>query len=258
MSDKATPTFIAEDIPFSTATTVSGTSLRLSYVFRAESKYIGNIFLARIANPGDATIDIENYDEKTWEILRNVWRKEAEIKYPDEGDYVMQVYDPITELPIPLGEDVVFIGGEVMVAPGGEGCLEYILDLTGVDPAFSVSIIYEDCFLKTQYVTNTFVEMENLQICVGRGLPKTNAGVFTYIAPCNYFYGQPACDNYSWDLSGVPDMTSVTMDYKDCGGTSQLIDDRVINLGPYVSICAQTGTIVVSHGIVTLIGDCVT
>jgi hypothetical protein len=257
MSDRVTPTFIAEDIPFSTATTVSGASLRLGYVFREESKYIGNIFLARIANPGDPTIDIENYDEKTWESLREVWRKEAEIKYPDEGDYVMQMYDPITNSPIALGEDVMFIGGIVREVPGGQGCIEYNWDLSGVvvdDPSVDVmTISYTDCFNNPQTLTQTVNDWgPNYQICANSPNITISGGVITAGTNCDLTYKM--CTEYFWNLEAYPPLDPVTIDYIDCDGVPVSISTTA---GSALSnYCGQKDSFVVSVPPLILIQTC--
>jgi hypothetical protein len=260
MSDKATPTFIAEDIPISTATIVSGTSLRLSYVFRAESKYIGEIFLARIANPGDSTVYIENYNEKTWESLRDVWRKEAEIKYPDEGDYVMQVYDPITELPIPLGEDVIFIGGDIREVPGGQPCIEYLWDLTGIPPGPDpynptvAIIVYRDCYNVEQTISDTIDNIGlTTYLCMGQLPSVLNMGVLTEVGPCDLTYKQ--CTQYFWDLTGVPLLDIVTINYIDCdqlpvSWTGMARDAITI-------ICGERDSFTVTAGFIVLQQTCI-
>jgi hypothetical protein len=257
MSDRVTPTFIAEDIPFSTATTVSGASLRLGYVFREESKYIGNIFLARIANPGDPTIDIENYDEKTWESLREVWRKEAEIKYPDEGDYVMQMYDPITNSPIALGEDVMFIGGIVREVPGGQGCIEYNWDLSGVvvdDPSVDVmTISYTDCFNNPQTLTKTVNDWgPNYEICAGNPDITISGGVITAGINCDLTFKM--CTQYFLDLTGVPPLDPVVVNFIDCDGVSTGIAGSAGTIQTYY--CAEINTITTSVGTLILQETC--
>ena len=259
MSDQTTPTFIPEDIPTSVSrnTTVSGESLRLSYVFREQSKYIGNIFLARIANPGDPTIDIENYSEKDWESLKSVWRKEAEIKYPDEGDYVMQVYDPITELPIALGEDVTFIGGDVREVVGAQGCILYNWDLSSVvvdDPSVDVmTITFTDCFNTPQTLTQTVNDWgPNYEICANSPDIVVTGGVITPGAFCDLTYKM--CTEYFWNLEAYPPLDVVTIDYIDCDGAPISITSAVENtLSNY---CGQKDSFVVSVPPLILLQTC--
>jgi hypothetical protein len=260
MPDKSTPTFIAEEIPFSTATTVSGASLRLGYVFRAESKYIGDIFLARIANPADPTIDIENFDERTWENLRSVWRREAEIKFPDEGDYVMQMYDLDTDSPILLGEEVTFIGGDIREVPGGQGCIEYNWDLSGivvVDPSINVmTISYTDCFNNPQTITKTVDAWgPNYEICANNPNPNISisGGVITPGAFCDLTFKM--CTRYFLDLTGLPSLDPVSVGYIDCNGVSTGIVSTVGSIPRYY--CAQIDTITASVGTLVFEGSCV-
>lgn len=103
MAQEQDLTFITGDIPSATSFIQSGKSLRRSYVGREEAKFITNILL----EDGDPNL----IDKKTWEENRENWKKEAEIKYPDEGDYKIWMIDIETNLPIPLGEKVEFIGG---------------------------------------------------------------------------------------------------------------------------------------------------
>ena len=257
MSENTTPTFIAEDIPFSTDTTVSGTNLRLGYVFRAESKYIGDIFLARIANPTFPTIDVENYDEKTWESLRSVWRKEAEIKYPDEGDYVMQMYDLDTDSPIVIGDDVVFIGGVVREVPGGQGCSTYNWDLSGIvvdDPSVAVmTISYTDCFNNPQTLTQTVDNWgPNYEICANSPNIEITGGVITPGALCDLTYKM--CTEYFWNLEAYPPLDPVTIDYIDCEGVPVSISTTV---GSALSnYCGQKDSFVVSVPPLILVQTC--
>lgn len=257
MSDQFTPTFIAEDIPPTTATTVSGASLRIGYVFREESKYIADIFLARIANPGDPTIPIENYDEKDWEDLRNVWRKEAEIKYPDEGDYVMQVYDPITDLPIVIGEDVMFIGGDVREVTGGQPCIVYNWDLSGVvvdDPSVDVmTISYTDCFNNLQTLTQTVNDWgPNYEICAGNPNITVTGGVITAGAFCDLTYKM--CTQYLLDLTGVPPLDPVVVNFIDCDGLSTSIAGSAGTI--QTLYCAEKDSITASVGTIILQQTC--
>jgi hypothetical protein len=103
MAQEQDLTFITEDIPAATSFIQSGKSLRLSYMGRAEAKTITDMLLEEE--------DPNTIDEKTWTSLRSAWKKEAEILYPDEGDYKVWLVDEDGETPIPLGQRVEFIGG---------------------------------------------------------------------------------------------------------------------------------------------------
>lgn len=106
MAQEQQITFITEDIAPATSFIQSGRSLRLSYVARQKSSYITTLLIEDVIDP-------LSISEKEWEDLESVWKKEAEIKYPDEGGYKVWLIDLETNLPVPLGEVVEFIGGDV-------------------------------------------------------------------------------------------------------------------------------------------------
>lgn len=254
MSNQTIPTFIPEDIAPTTAFTQSGKSLRISYVLREESKYIANILLDRQANPLDPTIDIENYDEKTWEIFRNIWRAEAEIKYPDEGDYVVQIVDPDTGLPVPLGEMVTFVGGDIREVSGGQPCIEYTWDLSLVPGTFNATLTYTDCFNVLQTSTKTVADWgPSYQICAGNPDIIVTIGTITPGIQCGLTYKQ--CTQYFWDLTGVPPLDIVTIDYVDC-------DQVVVSLTSTATaavraICGERDSFTVTAGVIVLLETCI-
>ena len=103
MAQEQDLTFITENIPPATSFIQSGKSLRLSHVGRQEATLI-----TEMLKRGD---DPNKINEKDWEKRRESWKREAQIIYPDEGDYKVWLVDPETKKPIPLGEKVEFIGG---------------------------------------------------------------------------------------------------------------------------------------------------
>lgn len=255
MAQEQDITFITEDIPGATSFIQSGRSLRLSYAARQEAKYINEAIMANIAVPGSA-IDPTTIDAKTWESMRAGWKKDAEVKYPEEGDYKVWIIDPNTGLPAPLGEVVEFIGGDVRETPGGGSCKEYTLDLSGagiVDPlTTNVYVTYEDCFLKTQNISDTAANLSGLEICVGRGTPTTNLGVFVEGALCDLTY--KACMEYFWNLEALGPTDPVTIDYIDCDGAPVSISTTA---GSALSnYCGEKDSFVVSAGTLVLSQTC--
>jgi len=257
MADGIIPTFIAEAIPPATQFTQSGRSLRLSYVIRAQAKYIGEILIERQDYPLNPTIDIENYDERTWEDLRDTWKKEAELKYPDEGDYVVQIVDPDTGLPVPLGEMFVFVGGDVRDVPGGQPCIVYNWDLSGVivdDPSIEVmTITYTDCFNISHTLTETVDNWgPNYEICANSPDIVVTGGVITAGTNCDLTYKM--CTEYFWNLEAYPPLDVVTIDYIDCDGVPVSITSAVEDaLSNY---CGQKDSFVVSVPPLILVQTC--
>jgi hypothetical protein len=103
MAQEQDLTFITEDIPPATSFIQSGRNLRLSYIGRVEAGLITNMLIKEE--------DPNSIDAKTWASLRDAWKREAEILYPDEGDYKVWLVDEDGETPVPLGQRVEFIGG---------------------------------------------------------------------------------------------------------------------------------------------------
>ena len=182
MAQEQDLTFITEDIPAATSFIQSGKSLRLSYIGRAEAKTITDMLLEKE--------DPNTIDEKTWTSLRSAWKKEAEILYPDEGDYKVWLIDPNTQEPVAIGEMVEFIGGEIREHPGILPCFEYVLDLSEEeipDPkSFIIDISYTDCTIRQVNISDTASNLLGLSICVGQDrTPITSSGIFTKIEECN-------------------------------------------------------------------------
>lgn len=262
MAQEQDITFITEDIPGATSFIQSGKSLRLYYAARQEAKYINEAVMANIAVPGSA-VDPTTIDTKTWKSLRAGWKKDAEIKYPDEGDYKVWIVDPNTGAPAPLGEVVEFIGGDVRENPGILPCVEYQLDLSGAgiaDPSTTtVEISYTDCRIQQVEMSDTADNIDGIAICVGQGrTPHTSAGVFTQIGPCDVNFGLPVCEEYTWDLTGLPLDDLFTLGFKNCAGIDEKIEDTPRKLGVIVNFCAQSGTATSTVGVITYVGVCST
>lgn len=102
MAQEQDLTFITEDIPPATSFFQSGRGLRLSYMGRQEALYITEA-IGKEEDPNEIT-------EEEWLILRESWKKEAEVTYPDEGIYKVWLIDPVSKLPIPIGSIVEYIG----------------------------------------------------------------------------------------------------------------------------------------------------
>ena len=83
MAQEQDLTFITENIPPATSFIQSGKSLRLSHVGRQEATLI-----TEMLKRGD---DPNKINEKDWEKRRESWKREAQIIYPDEGDYKVNI-----------------------------------------------------------------------------------------------------------------------------------------------------------------------
>jgi hypothetical protein len=168
-------TFITEDIPPSESFIVSSVSLRKSFIIRKKAEAIVDFINT---NPGYTKEDVDKFIEDT----DGIWTKEAEIKYPSEGDYLVYVLDPVTKDPIPIGETVEFIGG-IREVPGGRECKEYLFDGTGLDPEDEVEYSYINCFNTEENVTELVRLLDGEKICALE-MPVTNIGVFTEEGLC--------------------------------------------------------------------------
>lgn len=259
MAQENSITYITEDIPASDSFIQSGRGLRLSYVARKEAKYINDILLQNIKTP-NRTTDPTKISPEFWEAIRNTWKAEALIKYPDEGDYKVWIVDPKTGEAAPLGEVVEFIGGDVRENPGGKPCKEYTLDLSGAtipDPnTYYVAVSFEDCFLKQQKITDVASKMDGLGICVGRGVPYTSAGVLVEGAICDLNYGTTECSQYSWDLTGVDPGELVSLNFINCEGSVDKLQGTVRELGNPVVFCAEKNSAKVTNGTLNYVGMC--
>lgn len=260
MAEERDFTFIFDDIPPARNFIQSGESLRLSYMAKAEAQYINKILMDNIAFPL-TPIDPTTISTKTWEDLRVLWRREAEIKYPDEGDYLVWLVDPITDVPVTIGDVFEFIGGEVRENPGILPCNEYTLDLSGEvipDPTtFNINIKYIDCRLQQVEVNDTADNLGAYSICVGQDkVPYTSAGVFNLVTSCDVSYGLPTCEEYVWDLTGLPVNNVVIITFTSCSLIPDKIEGTPADLGVSVSFCAVPGTIVNLVGVVSYVGIC--
>ena len=260
MAQEQDITFITEDIPGATSFIQSGRSLRLNYAARQEAKYINEAVMANIAVPGSA-IDPTTINAKIWKSLRAEWKKEAEIKYPDEGDYKVWIVDPNTGAPAPLGEVVEFIGGDVRQTPGILPCVEYTLDLSKsdiTDPSTSiVEVNYTDCKIQQVKISDTANNMDGITICVGQGrTPYTSAGIFVEIGPCNVDSNILACEEYVWNLGKLPLDNFVLLTFKNCAGADEEIIGTPKNLGTIINFCAQKDTPTSTVGVITSVGPC--
>lgn len=183
MAQQNSITFITEDIPEATSFIQSGRNLRKSYAAREEAQYITEMIKKETQDPN-------TIDPKVWENLKENWKKEAEIRYPDEGNYKVWLIDPNTQEPVVIGEMVEFIGGEVREHPGILPCFEYALDLSKEEipnpESFIINISYTDCTIRQVNISDTASNLLGLSICVGQDrTPITSSGIFTKIEECN-------------------------------------------------------------------------
>jgi hypothetical protein len=258
------PTFLADEGPPPTSSIQSGKELRLGYVLRQESVYVTSILMDREANPGDPTIEFENYDEKTWESFRNEWKKEAEAIYPEEGDYIVYLVDD-TGTPVTTGSLVEYVGGTSPNTPGAFPCTEYIWDLSGVapgpdpldpiDPSLATAtIVYRDCYNVEHTISDTIDNIGlTTYLCIGQPPSIMRRGVLTEVGPCDLTYKQ--CTQYLWDLTGVPLLDIVTIDYIDC---DQLPVSLTSTAAAAIKInCGERDSFTVTAGIIVLQQTCI-
>jgi hypothetical protein len=245
-------TFIPEEIPPATSFIQSSVGLRSSFVIRQQALLITDMIIKGGKDPNDIT-------EQQWEEYKAEWKKEAEIKYPDIGDYKIWLVDPETKEPVPIGEVVEFIGGAVRDNPGILPCIEYFLELSGEiipDPdTFIVTVNYTDCTITQVTISDTAAKLQNLSICVGQATtPITSAGEFIEVAPCYLPGDLPACEQYSWDLTGVPLNSIVSLGFTNCEGNSEKIEGKPAELGTLVNFCAVKDSPVTFSGVINYIG----
>jgi hypothetical protein len=254
MAEDNSVSFITEDVPPSPNFIQSGKSLRLCYVNREESKFITETLISNAeAEPGEE-FDFAKLPLSFWENSRETWRQEAVLKYPDEGDYLVWIVDPITGDPVPLGEVVEFIGG-IRDNTGSQECVTYVLDLTGVDSETVILISYEDCFIQAQNVEGSVAELDGLEICVGRGIPVVNEGVFNEGAVCNTY--MDVCAEYTFDFTGVPPFTVVTLEFTDCDNLPVSIEGAIERFIEDESYCMKIESGTITQGELVLGDICV-
>lgn len=252
-------TYIKEDIPPATSFMQSGKSLRASHAARLETKFITDMLIKGEEDPN-------NIKKEQWQELRSEWKKEAELKFPDQGDYKIWLLDPETNEPVPIGEMVEFVGGDARENPGILPCKEYALDLSGEiipDPnTFIMAVSYTDCSIAQVTITDTAKNLEDLIICVGQAtIPVTSAGVFTEVGPCVIGGDEEEdlpCEEHIWDLTGVSLNQGVSLEFTNCDENNGKIEGKPAELGTLVSFCAKKDTAFsVSGTIIYVGGPCV-
>jgi hypothetical protein len=257
------PTFLADDGPPPTSFIQTGKELRLGYALRKESVFVTTILMDRQANPGDPTIEFENFDDKTWQGLRDEWKKEAEAAYPLEGDYIVHLVDE-TGAPVPTGSLTEYMGGTSPITAGASPCIEYTWDLTGVlpgpdplnpiNPLITLAILtYRDCYNVEQKISQTLDSLgAGVNVCMIQGSSTVSIGTLVEVGPCDLNYKQ--CTQYLLDLTGVPPMDPVVVNFVDCDGISTGISGTA---GTIQTIyCVERDSITTSVGTLVLQETC--
>ena len=259
----AAPTFLADDGPVPTSFIQTGKELRLGYALRKESLFITTILMDRQANPGDPTDEFENYSEKTWQSIREGWKREAEAAYPLDGDYIVHLIDD-TGAPVPTGSLVEYIGATSPITQGASPCIEYTWDLTGVTPGPDplkpidplttyATLTYRDCYNVEQNISELINDLgTGLNVCMLQGSSVMSIGTLVEVAPCDLNYKQ--CTEYFWNLEAYPPLDPVTIDYIDCDGVPVSISTTA---GSALSnYCGQKDSFVVSVPPLILVQTC--
>ena len=128
-------------------------------------------------------IDPNAVSPKDLADLKDAWRREAELLYPDKGDYKVRLLDEEGD-PVVIGSDVEFIG-----VGSSEGtptvCRLYELDLSGVSPAEGITYSYLDCetreSLKFKGIVGDIIETE---FCSVKGFFTSSVGTVTDLGEC--------------------------------------------------------------------------
>jgi hypothetical protein len=261
--NNSAPTFLADDGPLPTSFIQTGKELRLGYALRKESLFITTILIDRQANPGDPTDEFENYSDKTWQSIREGWKREAEAAYPLDGDYIVHLIDD-TGAPVPTGSLVEYIGATSPITEGASPCIEYTWDLTGVTPGPDplkpidplttfATLTYRDCYNVEQNISELIVDLgTGLNVCMLQGSSVMSIGTLVEIAPCDLNYKQ--CTLYFLDLAGVPPMDPVVVNFVDCDGLGTGISGSAGTIQTY--FCAERDAITTSVGTLVLQETC--
>ena len=257
------PTFLADDGPVPTSYIQTGKELRLGYALRKESLFITTILMDRQANPGDPTDEFENYDDKTWQSIREGWKREAEAAYPLDGDYIVHLIDD-TGAPVPTGSLTEYMGGTSPITAGASPCIEYTWDLTGVtpgpdplnpiNPLITLAILtYRDCYNVEQKISQTIDSLgAGVNVCMIQGSSTVSIGTLVEVGPCDLNYKQ--CTQYFWNLEAYGASDPVTIDYIDCDGVPVSISTTAGSaLSDY---CGQRDSFVVSVPPLILVETC--
>lgn len=278
-------TFITEDVPPSPNFIQSSKGLRVSYVARQEVKLITQMQIEDIEAVKQGKIkeprDLTQIKPSFWDLMKTTWKREAEIKYPDDGDYLVWIVDPVTGVPVPLGEVVEFIGGDIRNNPGAVPCVEYHWDISKIRPdkpevpidpnTYIVSMTYTDCFRNVQKMSGTIAKLGPIvSVCTNGTAPFVSKGELTVGDLCDYNYGNPVdCSEYVWILDerevyerveekAVEGELIVSLSYLDCEGKEHKIEGTIKEIGPETYFCALIDGIVFSYGEVQATGkDCV-
>src|SRR5690606_2513124 len=104
----------------------------------------------------------------------------------------------------------------------------------------AVEVRYTNCRIQQVRLSDTADNVDNMTICVGQGRPPyTSAGIFVEIGTCDVNFDLPDCEEYIWDLTGLPLHDLVTLDFKNCAGIDEKIEGIPRELGTNVNFCAQ-------------------
>jgi len=154
----------------------SGVSLRESYVLRKK--------VVQYRDWVNTAIDPNSISKEDMDDLFSVWKKEAEIKYPDEGDY--KVFAVVDNVPVPLGEVVEFIGGDFRGNPGQANtpCLEYLWDLSAEANGINCKIDFTNCRTKVDKIQGDSTDLKPNQTVCSLSIPVATIGVVTLVGPC--------------------------------------------------------------------------
>lgn len=64
------------------------------------------------------------------------------------------------------------------------------------------------------------------------------------------------CEEYTWDLTGLPFDDVVTLNYTNCSGSTVIIQDTPRNLGVIVNYCSLGNSGTSESGVISYVGIC--
>jgi hypothetical protein len=116
-----------------------------------------------------------------------------------------------------------------------------------------MTIIYRDCFNNVQSITKTIDDWgPNYEICSNSPDITISGGVITSGIQCGLTYKQ--CTEYYLDLTGIPPLDPVTVNYIDCKGATVSIINSAGTIDR--SFCAERDSITASVGTLEIVQTC--
>lgn len=151
------------DIPPATHLIYHSSQLKTAYIDRQRMDFLnyhGQDYFAK------------QCDSKEEEVWNRRWKDQADRRYPEDGDYLVEVATGIES----------FI--DLQNAAPVNTCSTFLWVKEGLDKRMTVSIVYTDCKCEIQKIEAKVEALEEpLKICAFN-TPSVSNGVIVYLRPC--------------------------------------------------------------------------